>query len=163
MKIKAKKSRSLSIVEGKQKQPRFFICGDPIPMVNEKPVKSLGRLYRKSLSDKHQGTSIQKTAEDGLLAIDKTSLPGKFKCWCLQAVLYPRLFWPLMCDVVLSRVERIEQRFNVYIRKWLGLPKMLTSSALYEKSLHLKLPLVSIAEEHKVGKVRTIMALRCSK
>ena len=164
MKFKAKKSRSLSIVEGKQRQTRFFIGGDPIPTMKEKPLKSLGRLYQKSLSDRCQGTSVQRTTENGLIAIDRTSLPGKFKCWCLQAVLYPRLLWPLMMyDVALSRVERIEQRCNVYIRKWLGLPKMITTSALYGKAIPLKLPLISIAEEYKAGKVRTIMTLRYSK
>ena len=69
----------------------------------------------------------------------------------------------MMYDVALSRVERIKQRCNVFIRKWLGLPKMLTSSALYGKSLPLNLPLASIAEEYKAGKVRTIMTLRYSK
>ena len=40
---------------------------------------------------------------------------------------------------------------------------MLTTSALYGKSLPLKLPIASIAEEYKAGKVRTIMTLRYSK
>ena len=82
-------------------------------MVKEIPVKSLGRLYQKSLSYRNQGQQIQQSAEAGLKAIDKTSLPGKFKCWCLQFVLYPRLLWPMLIyDLALSRVERIEQRCN---------------------------------------------------
>ena len=164
MKFKAKKSRSLTFIKGTQRQVRFFIGGEPIPTVKEKPVKSLGRLYQKSLSDRGQGVEIQKTAEDGLRAIDNTRLPGKFKCWCLQFVLYARLLWPLMIyDVALSRVEKIEQKVNCFIRKWLKLPKMLTTSAIYGKSIPLNLPLASITEEYKAGKVRTIMTLRYSK
>ena len=59
-----------------------------------------------------------KQAEDGLRAIDKTKLPGKFKIWCLQFSLYPRLSWPLMMyEVALSRVDMIERKCNVYNRK----------------------------------------------
>ena len=164
MKFKAKKSRSLTFRKGVQKEARFFIGGEPIPTVKEKPVKSLGRLYQKALSDREQGREVQKTVEDGLEAIDKTSLPGNFKCWCLQFVLYPRVLWPMMMyDLAISRIERIEQKCNNYIRKWLGLPKMLTTAALYGKTIPLRLPLASIAEEFKAGKVRTVMTLRYSK
>ena len=80
MKFKAKKSRSATLRKGVQREVRYFIGGQPIPTVKEKPVKSLGRLYQKSLSDRNHGQLIQQSAEAGLKAIDKTSLPGKFKC-----------------------------------------------------------------------------------
>ena len=164
MRFKAKKSRSATLKRGIQKEVRFFIGGEPIPTVREKPVKSLGRLYQKSLSDRSQGKQIQQTAESGMKAIDNTSLPGKFKCWCLQFVLYARLLWPMMIyDLALTRIERIEQRCNCYIRKWSGLPKMLTTSALYGRLSPLKLPIASITEEFKAGKIRTVMTLRYSK
>ena len=105
MKFKAKKSRSATLRKGVKREVRYFIGGQPIPTVKEKPVKSLGRLYQKSLSDRNQGQQIQQSAEAGLKAIDKTLLPGKFKCWCLQFVLYPRLLWPMLIyDLALSRV-----------------------------------------------------------
>ena len=66
-------------------------------------------------------------------------------------------------EIPVSRVERIEQRCNVYTRKWLGLPKMLATSALYGKMSPLQLPFASIVEEYKAGKVRTVMTLRYSK
>jgi len=37
------KSRSISIVKGKVVNKTFFINGEAIPTVSEKPVKSLGR------------------------------------------------------------------------------------------------------------------------
>ena len=48
------KSRSLSIVKGKVIDKRFAINEEVMPTVLEKPVKSLGRWYDKSLSDKSQ-------------------------------------------------------------------------------------------------------------
>ncbi|KAL9976249.1 hypothetical protein ACROYT_G013521 [Oculina patagonica] len=164
MKFKAKKARSCSFVKGKQKEIRFSVAGDTIPTVREQPVKSLGRWYKGTLTDRHQGVETLKQAEEGLKAIDKTRLPGKFKVWCLQFGLYPRLMWPLMMyEVAASRVERIEQRCSVYIRKWLGLPRQLNNTALYGKGGQLELPLASICEEYKAGKVRTVMILRYSK
>ena len=135
MKFKAKKSRSVSFKKGVQKEIRFFIGGEPIPTVKEKPVKSLGRMYQKALSDRGQGKEVQKTVENGLKVIDKTLLPGKFKCWCLQFVLYPRVVWPMMMyDIAISRIEIIEQKCSRHLRKWLGLPRMTTTAALYGKS-----------------------------
>ena len=163
MKFKAKKSRSVTLVKGKQKECKYKIAGDTMPTVSEKPVKSLGRIYSGTLSDRHEGITIQEQAEEGLQKIDETPLPGKFKVWCLQFALYPRIEWPLtMYEVALSRVERIEQRCNVFIRKWLGLPRMTTSVALYNNKGPLKLPIPSIVDRYKCGKVRTVLMLRYS-
>ena len=164
MMFKAKKSRSCTIVKGKHKELHFSIGGDMIPTVKEKPVKSLGRWYTAGLSDHRRGMEIFNQAEEGLRSIDKTKLSGKFKLWCLQYGLYPRLQWPLMMyEVAATRVERIEQRCSVYIRKWLRLPKQINTSALYGRKSQLSLPITSIVEEYKAGKVRTVMMLRYSK
>lgn len=164
MKFKAQKSRSLTFQKGRQTQRKFKIAGEEMPTVKDEPVKSLGRWYAGSLSDKSRGVAIEKQAEDGLKAIDKTKLPGKHKIWCLQFALYPRLAWPLtMYEVAVSRVEKIEQKCNTYIRKWLGLPGMINTSSLYRQKGALQLPLASIVEIYKAGKVRTVMMLRESK
>ena len=85
-----------------------------MPAVKEQPVKSLGRWYKSTLSNKSRGVEVQNMVEEGLRAIDRTALPGKFKCWCLQFGLYPRISWPLMMyEVALIRVERIELRCSV--------------------------------------------------
>ena len=79
MKFKAKKSRSCTVVKGKPKEVHFSIAGERVPTVKEKPVKSLGRWYEGTLNDRSKGMEIYKQAEDGLKAIDKTVLIGKFK------------------------------------------------------------------------------------
>ena len=163
MRFKAKKSRSLTFSKGRQKQKRFNIAGEDIPTVKEKPVKSLGRWYADSLSDKGRGVEIMKQAEEGLQKIDESKLPGKYKIWCLQFGLYPRLSWPLLIyEVALSRVEIIERKCSIHIRKWLGLPRVTNTSALYRANGALQLPLTSIIEIYKAGKVRTVMMLRDS-
>ena len=163
-KFKAKKCRRLALENGKQSKQEFKIAGEMNPIIEKEPVKSLGRWYEGTLTDKSREVAIMKQAEDGLMAIDKTRLPGKYKIWCLQFALYPRLSWPLMMyEVALSRVDLIQKRINVYIRKWLGLPRMLNSPALYRRKGALQLPLTSITEVYKAGKIRTVMMLRESK
>ena len=68
MKFKAKQSRSVTFKNGKHKEVRYFIGGEPIPTVRENSVKSLGRLYHKSLNNREQGIEVQATVEDGLKA-----------------------------------------------------------------------------------------------
>ena len=159
MKFKPSKSRSISIVAGKLTKQRFSIGETPIPLVSELPVKSLGRWYNDSLSDVDQYTQIREQAVKGLSAIDKTPLPGRLKLWCLQFGLLPRLMWPLtVYEIPISGVERLERTVSSHIRKWLGLPRCLTSVALYNKGA-LSLPVSSLTEEYKAAKARLEMTL----
>ena len=84
MKVKPKKSRSLSLIQGKAKNIHFSIGGDVIPTVKEEPVKSLGHWYRVPLTDRHCVEEIHATATDGPKIIDGIDLPGKTKVWMFQ-------------------------------------------------------------------------------
>ena len=163
MRVKPKKSRSLSIVKGLVKEIHYTIGGDVIPTVKEEPVKSLGRWYKIPLTDRHCGTELQATTHDGLETIDKTDLPGKLKVWMFQHGLLPRLLWPLQVyEVTLTRVETIQRHINKYLQKWLGLPPSFTTVGLYSKTAKVRLPISSLEEEFKTGKVRLQMMMRDS-
>ena len=63
----------------------------------------------------------------------------------------------------MTTLERMEQRCEVFIRKWLGLPKQLNNdTTLYGKRNQLQLPISSMVEEYKAAKVQTVMMLRFS-
>ena len=49
MKVKPKNCRSVSISKGKLVEESFFIDGEVIPSIVEKPMKSLGRWYNSTL------------------------------------------------------------------------------------------------------------------
>lgn len=53
-----------------------------IPTVQEKPVKSIGRLY-EIFTDRsqHRVKDVQKVALDGFKSIDRTHLPDQLKAW----------------------------------------------------------------------------------
>ncbi|GFO20545.1 reverse transcriptase [Plakobranchus ocellatus] len=99
-------------------------------------------------------------ASESLLAINKCGLQGKFKIWCLQFMLIPKLLWPLLVyDICSSTVEAIEAKINKHTRKWLGVPPGLSDVAMYCRKAKLKLPMKSILEENKCGKVRLLTML----
>ena len=157
MAFKPAKSRSLALVRGKIRRDVFFdVAEQRIPTVSEEPVKSLGRVFDESLTDKSmRGAILQQTIE-GLQAIEAAPLQGRFKVWMFQFVLLPRLLWPLtIYEIGLSVVEKLERKVNRYTRKWLGLPPALSSVALYSRSTSLRLPLRSIVEKYKLSKIRT--------
>ena len=122
-------------------------------------MKSIGRWYNAFLKDKAQVDQLRKEVASGLDNIDKTLLPGKLKLWCMQYGLLPRLIWPLtLYEVPLSKVEKLERLVSSYARKWLGLPRCLSSIGLYGKGM-LDLPISSLSEEYKCAKVRLEMML----
>ena len=85
------------------------------------------------------------------------------KAWCYQHGLLPRLLWPLQTyAIVISCVERIEQYSSKYLRKWLGVPHCFSKVGLYTNSGNLQLPISSLGEEFKIGKVRLHMMMKDS-
>ena len=164
MAFKPKKSRSLSLVKGRAAQTRFHIAGEQIPTLQEQPVKSLGRWYSHPLTDKHRGSEVQQLVTEGLQAIDNCGLPGKFKVWCFQFGLLPRILWPMQVyTITMTRVETMERKVSSYLRKWLGVPRSLTSGALYCSTSKLTLPTTALTEEYKVAKARIYLMMRDSK
>ena len=156
MKFKPQKSRSLSLRRGKLNQNvNFEIGGQRIPTVSDLPVKSLGCWYDESMKDTNQVKETSKTLQEGLLKINCCPLQGKYKVWCLQHVFIQMLLWPLLVyEILTSAVEKMVAKINKYTRKWLGLPPDLSNVAMYCRQAKLKLPLKSIMEEFKSGKVR---------
>lgn len=146
-------------MKGKLVEHRFFIDEEPIPTVAEKPVKSLGRWYDASLKDTEQVVQLKEVTKNGLKSIASTLLPGSLKIWCLQFGLLPCLMWPLtVYDIPLSKVEKLERLISSYAKKWLGLPRCITNTALYGKGV-LELPVSCLTEEFKCAKVRLEMTL----
>ena len=142
----------------------FEIGGQRVPTVSDLPLKSLGRWYDESMKDINQVKETSKTLQEGLLKIDSCPLQGKYKVWYLQHVFIQMLLWHLLVyEISTSAVEKMEAKINKYSRTWLGLPPGLSNVAMYCRQAKLKLPLESIMEEFKSGKVRLQMMLDDSK
>ena len=76
-------ARGRTFCKGIKKEVKFSIACESMPTVKEKPVKSLGRLYAGTLSDRSRNIEVMNQAEQGLTVIDQSQLPGKYKIWWL--------------------------------------------------------------------------------
>lgn len=130
-----------------------------IPTLSEKPVNSLGKLFDCSLKN---SDTIHKTCGDleaWLTKTDMSGLPGRFKAWVFQ---HARVLWPLLLyEVLMSTVEALE-KIGSYLWWWLGLPRSLSSDALYGSN-SLQLPLSSLSEEFVMTRSREAMQYRDSR
>ena len=140
-----------------------LVAGRQIPTIAEKPIKYLGKWFRCDLQDRESIDKVILQVNEWMTSIDRTGLPGKFKTWCYQFGILPRLAWPiLMYDIPLTRMEQLERLLNRYIRKWLGVPRSFSSVGIYSKCSKLKLPITAVTEEFKVIKAREVMSIRDS-
>ena len=144
MTFKPAKCRSLvqrkGRVEGKD---CFHLDGLPIPLVSEKPVKSLGNIFDSTLTD----TAAIQQLKTWLSPLD---LPGKFKAWIYQQGILPRLLWPLlMYQVQITIVEGFERNISQFLHRWLDLLKSLSCIALYGYTNKLQPPFSGLTEEFK--------------
>ncbi|KAL2095427.1 hypothetical protein ACEWY4_010146 [Coilia grayii] len=161
MKIKPAKSRSLSLRKGVRSNRTIFVAGgEEIPLLATQPVRSLGLSYTADLSDKQMGEAVRKQLADGLAKISESQLPGKYKVWSYQFILYPRVMWPLkMCTVPSSVADKMDRLANSFIKKWLGLPRYLSDVGLFGRNM-LQLPLRSISQGYRQEKARLVLELR---
>jgi hypothetical protein len=107
MTFKPAKCRSLVLKKGRvQDNTSFKIRGKLNLTVAEQPVKNLGKWFDRSLRDKNSVKKMVKQSDECMETIDKSGLPGKYKAWCYQHGVLPRLLWPLlMYNVSMTKVE----------------------------------------------------------
>ena len=153
--VKPEKCRSLVIKKGKVSQMTPSIGGNPITSITEKPIKYLGKLYNRALNDWEQAEEVLKETKQGLEKFGETKLPGRYKDWMVQHMLLPRLMWPLtIYNFPESRVDEIQRLIMARLKKWLGLPKSLSTACMYTRSGRLQLPYSDLTEEVKAAKAR---------
>ena len=161
MEAKAEKCRSLVIRKGTVQRRELKIDKKVITPIQDKPVKYLGKEYKANLSEKEQILEVEKSLEAELKKIDKCKLPGRYKSWILQFMLLPRLMWPLtIYNIPASRVVEMQRKITAALKKWMSIPKNLSTSCMYSKSSKLKMPFTSLTEDFKVSKVRNLVTFQ---
>ena len=140
------------------------VGGELITPIQDLPIKSLGKVYNDTLNEKQQIEEVNKQVLADLKTIDKCRLPGRYKAWIVQHMMMPRLMWPLsIYNVPLTTVEYLQTKITASLKKWLKLPKSLSSACFYSKTSKLKLPYSSLTEEFKAAKARNLVTFQESK
>lgn len=97
------------------------------------------------------------------MKIDKSGLPGNYKCCVYQHGLLLRLMWlVIVYEVPLTDVEEMKRKFNKHIQRLFGITPRFTSFGPYIRLGQLHLPLSSVVEEFKVAKSRLSLTYRYS-
>ena len=131
--------------------------------MKDQPIKCLGKFFDKSLKDTNHVKTIGEQLDQWLGSINKSELPGKFKVWCYQHGVLPRILWPLMMyDVPMSAVEKMESKISSSLWKWLGIPPSFSNIGLYGRETKLQLPFTALMEEFKVAKARMAITIQTS-
>ena len=164
MQVKTVKCRSLVIREGKVKPVTVKWKNDTITPITEKPIRYLGKEYNSTLNDTEQIRETEKITIKALGIINRSMLPGRFKVWILQNILLARIMWPLtIYEAPMSKIEEIQKKLTSAIKKWLGLPRSLSTSLMYSRSTKVQLPITALSEEVKAAKVRSAFMMETSK
>ena len=152
------------MIKGEPQPRELCINGNKITPLQNMPVKYLGKKYTASLNEKEQIQNVIKMIEDETKKIDQCKLPGRYKSWILQHMLIPRLMWPLrIYNIPLTTIENLQKLLTKFIKKWLGIPKNLSTASLYSKSAKLRLPFSELQEEFKTAKACNLATFQNSK
>ena len=161
--VKPSKCRALVLEKGVPKKNPVYWEDREITSVLKEEIRYLGKEYNHLLTDNQQINETMKKLKTGLKKIDRTVIAQKCKCWILQNMMIPRLIWPLTIYAFpQSKVEQMEKDITRHLKKWLGIPKSMSTDLLYARSSVLQLPFSSIVEEGKVAKARTKVMLEAS-
>ena len=164
LQVKPGKCRCLVIRKGVLMRQRVKIKDIEIASITEKPIKYLGKEYNPSLNDRSQVEDIIVGVKEKLRKVERDKLPGRYKAWILQHILLPRVMWPLtIYSIPATKVERVQQLFTAALKKWLGIPKSMSTDVLYSRSAKLQLPFSAVAEEVKAAKARTLVTYQQSR
>ena len=137
---KAEKCCSLVIIKGQVQKKEIKIDGKAVTSLQEMPVRYLGKKYTSDLGEKQQTDLIEQQLKSDLKKIDKCKLPGRYKCWIVQHMLLLILMWPLnIYNVPMYKIEVMQRKITVALKRWLRIPKSFSSDCLYSRSSKLRL------------------------
>ena len=161
MSLKPSKSRSLVMYRGKvQDIEPFQVDGVKIPGLHKEPLRTLGRVFDCSITDKDSIKTVHQKFVSSLIRIDKSKLTGFMKLWALNHILQFQIRWDFMIyEIPLTTIEAMERKQNIFIRKWLGVARNFTDVALYSTHTPCPLPLKSLVSLFQTTKVTSFLQL----
>ena len=87
----------------------FAVANKKMPSVSEEAVESFDRWYDSSMKDTNRGQKTEQLVTEGLLAINRCGLQGKFSA--VSTVQIPKLLWPLLIyEICSTTVEKKNNR-----------------------------------------------------
>ena len=168
-KMKAKPSKCVSlamkVVDGVYTSfdPEICIDGSPIKNISTTPMKFLGHWIYVDLGLKNTKDQVEDKLNDMLQTVDECGLNGVQKCWIYNSVLTSKMNWDLIIyNLPMSFLKELESTCTRYLKKWLGVTKSITVSALYRRKDHFGLGLKRLSDLYKSLQISKGYALQTS-
>ena len=165
MMLKPTKSRSLVMQKGRVMlvEP-FVVDGQVIPCIQKEPLKTLGRYFDFTITDRKARDDLKDKLLAGIKYINRSLLTSFMKLWVLHHLLVPQIQWQLMVyEMSTAWVTKLEVTMNKVIRKWLGVSKSLSDVALYCTEVPCPLPFKSLSSIFKTAKSNVFLQLKDSR
>ena len=168
-KMKAKPSKCVSlamkVIDGTYSSfdPEIYIDGSVIKYIGDTPMKFLGHWIYVDLGLKNTKQLIEDKLKGMFQTVDECGLNGVQKCWIYNSLLTSKLNWELIIyNLPVSFLKELESICTRYLKKWLGVTKSITVSALYRRKDHFGLGLKRLSDLHKSLQVSKGYALKNS-
>ena len=156
MKAKPAKCRSLSLVKlpgtssMTPSDPELFIHGVSIPFIHQEPMKFLGQLIFKDLSDTAVRKDTTAKLQSMLRIVDADLVQKTGKLWIYQHMIVPKLSWEftIYCFPI-TFAKNLQSIANSFLKKWAGLTRSTTNSVLFRSHYRGGLQLTSLTSKLK--------------
>ena len=116
MSFNALKSWSLVLKKGIAMEKECFkLPGETNPTIQEKSIKSQGKLIERSLRDTIAIQDTKDNPEKWLTKVDKSGLPGRFKGWVYQHAILPKILWLLsIYEFTMAHIVQMVRKINSF-------------------------------------------------
>ncbi|XP_072030417.1 uncharacterized protein [Amphiura filiformis] len=111
--------------------------------IHDQPMRFLGKLIFKDLKDIEIRESVKQKLTDMLKKTDKSLLNGIMKMWIYNNAILPKMTWEFtIYNFPIKFIGGLEATCTKYLKRWAGISRCTTNSALYRSrkkyGLHLK-------------------------
>ena len=112
--------------------PKLQINGQQISYIHSEPIRFLGKLFYADLKDEGIRRMVNEKLSNLLRTTDSSDLNGIMKMWIYNHVIIPKMTWEFtIYNFPITYIEKLEATCTKYLKKWAGISRCTTITALY--------------------------------
>lgn len=112
--------------------PELTIHGEPVPFIHKEPMKFLGQLVYKDLSDTEVRKGVSVKLDSMLKLVDGDCVDGLGKLWIYEHMITAKLSWEFTIYCFpLSFGRELQAAATRHLKRWAGLTKTANNSVLF--------------------------------
>ena len=94
-------------------------------------MKFLGKMFYADLKDDGIRQMVNQKLTNLIETTDSSKLNGIMKMWIYNHVIIPKLTWEFtIYNFPITYLEKLEATYSKYLKRWVGISRRTTNSAL---------------------------------